>query len=79
LYIFSPKEEKKAYKLGERIQEGCNIQFVSEKEEELYKDYLPGSIIFQISITSCSKLRIMQGSRHWKDPGQQNINVHPEN
>jgi hypothetical protein len=33
--------------------------------------------IVQVSITSCSKLLIEHGSRHWKVLGQKNIIVHP--
>jgi hypothetical protein len=70
LYRPVPKDVKKACVLYERIQHESKSQFGSEEEEQLYRDYLPGRTIVQISITSCSKLRIEQGRSHWKDIGQ---------
>jgi hypothetical protein len=69
-YKPAPKDLKKVCNHEERIQHGSKSQFGSEKEEELYRDYLLGSTIVQISITFCSRLRIEQGSSHWKDIGQ---------
>jgi hypothetical protein len=66
LYRPTPNEVKKAYKPEERIQHGSKGQFDSEMEESMFRDCITEKTNCSISITSCSKLRIEHGSRHWK-------------
>jgi hypothetical protein len=70
LYTPTPKEEKKACKPEERIQHGSKSQFDSEMKESMYKDCILEKTFVEVSITSCSKIRIEHGSRNWKTPEQ---------
>jgi hypothetical protein len=66
LYRPTPKEVRKACKPEEGIQHGSKSQFDSELEESMYRIASLKRQIVQVSITSCSKLRIEHGNRHWK-------------
>jgi hypothetical protein len=66
LYRPTPNKVRKACKPKERIWHGSKSQFDYEMEESLYRDCIPEKTYVQVSITSCSKLRIERGRRNWK-------------